>query len=76
MSPITRCGPFLDRDLAEVEGELVPVGWIDGDGDPHGLAVAVEGRLGRLDDRCPAVCGQLTEIGLVGVGSAHHHQSR
>ena len=40
---------FLLRNLAEVENELIPVRRIDGDGDPHGLTISVEGRPGRSE---------------------------
>ena len=67
---------FLLRDLPEVEDELVPVRRIDGDGDPHGLAVPVKGSPGDLDDRGPAVRRQLEEVRLVAVRRAHRRASR
>ena len=62
----------LLRGPAEVDYELVPVRWIDGDGNPHGLPVPVKGCPGYLDDRGPAVRRQVEEVCLVEIRRAHH----
>jgi hypothetical protein len=62
--------------LPDVEDELVAVGRIDGHGEPHGLAIPVEGDPGYFERWTWAVRRPLEEVGFREARCTYRDQSQ
>ena len=59
------------RHFSGIEYELIPVRWIDGNREPHGLSCLVKRRSLYFVNDSTAVRGQLEEVCFSGARRAH-----